>query len=77
VRGRGLQRQLDAQTEIANRLHAAFPDELDEVEAAALVGAFVGAIGGALEVLLRGEDDPDVVRERLQRATAVALRPWT
>jgi hypothetical protein len=28
-------------------------------------------------VLLRDEDDPDVVRERLQRATAVALRPWT
>jgi AcrR family transcriptional regulator len=77
VRGRGLQRQLDAQTQIAGRLHAAFPDELDEVEAAALVGAFVGAIAGALEVLLRDEDDPDVVRERLQRATAVALRPWT
>jgi AcrR family transcriptional regulator len=77
VRGRGLQRQLDAQTEIAARLHAAFPDELDAVEAAALVGAFVGAVTGALEVLLRDEDDPDVVRERLQRATAVALRPWT
>ena len=77
VRGRGLQRQLDAQTEIAARLHTAFPDELDEVESAALVGAFVGAIGGALEVLLRDEDEPDVVRERLQRATAVALRPWT
>jgi AcrR family transcriptional regulator len=77
VRGRALQRQLDAQTEIAARLHAAFPDELDEVEAAALVGAFVGAIAGALEVLLRDEEDPDVVRERLRRATAVALRPWT
>jgi AcrR family transcriptional regulator len=77
VRGRGLQRQLDAQTEIAARLHAAFLDELDEVESAALVGAFVGAISGALEVLLRDEHDPDVVRKRLQRATAVALRPWT
>jgi hypothetical protein len=77
VRGRGLQRQHDAQAEIAARLHAAFPDELGEVESAALVGAFVGAIAGALEVLLREEDDPDVVRERLQRATAVALRPWT
>ncbi len=77
VRGRGLQRQHDAQAEIAARLHAAFPDELDEVESAALVGAFVGAIAGALEVLLREDDDPDVVRERLQRATAVALRPWT
>jgi AcrR family transcriptional regulator len=77
VRGRGLQRQLDAQTEIADRLHAAFPDELDEVESAALVGAFVGAVGGALEVLLRDEDGPDALRERLRRATAVALRPWT
>lgn len=78
VRGRGLQLQHDAQVEIADRLHAAFPDELDEVEAAALVGAFVGAIGGALEVLLRdGHADQDALRERLQRATAVALRPWT
>ncbi len=77
VRGRGLQLQHDAQVEIADRLHAAFPDELGEVEAAALVGAFVGAIGGALEVLLRdGHGDQDVLRERLQRATAVALRPW-
>jgi len=77
VRGRGLQLQLDGQTAIAARLHAAFPDELDEVEAAALVGAFVGAIAGALQMLLRDEDDPDVVRERLRQATAVALRPWT
>ena len=78
VRGRGLQLQHDAQAEIADRLHAAFPDELDEVEAAALVGAFVGAIGGALEVLLRdGHADQDLLRDRLQRATAVALRPWT
>jgi AcrR family transcriptional regulator len=77
VRGRGLQRQLDAQNEIAARMHAAFPDELDEVEAAAMVGAFVGAVGGALDVLLRdGHADPDALRERLQRATAVALRPW-
>jgi AcrR family transcriptional regulator len=78
VRGRGLQLQHDAQAEIADRLHAAFSDELGEVEAAALVGAFVGAVGGALEVLLRdGHAHPDVLRERLRRATAVALRPWT
>lgn len=77
VRGRALQLQLDGQNEIAARLHAAFADELDQVEAAALVGAFVGAIAGALEVLLRDDDDPAVLRERLQRATAVALRPWT
>jgi AcrR family transcriptional regulator len=78
VRGRGLQLQYDAQAEIAKRLHAAFPDELDAVDSAALVGAFVGAVGGALDVLLRNGPDVDsyAVRERLKRATAVALGSW-
>lgn len=80
VRRRALQLQLDAEREIADRLHAAFPDDLDEVDAAALVGAFVGAVAGALRVLLA---DPDVaaagqarIAARLREATDVALRPW-
>jgi AcrR family transcriptional regulator len=78
LRGRALQLQHDGQAEIAQRLHAAFPDELDEVESAALVGAFVGAIAAALQVLLRDRDpDPDLVQQRLRQATAIALRPWT
>jgi AcrR family transcriptional regulator len=78
LRGRALQLQHDGQAEIAQRLHAAFPDELDEVESAALVGAFVGAITAALQVLLRDRDpDPDLVQQRLRQATAIALRPWT
>jgi AcrR family transcriptional regulator len=77
VRGRALQLQLDAQQEIARHLADAFPDELDRVGAAALVGAFVGAVTGALEALLAEEDiDPGRVRDRLRQATAVALRPW-
>jgi AcrR family transcriptional regulator len=81
VRGRGLQIQLDAQREIARHLRDAYPDELDDVRAAALVGAFVGAVTGALMVLL---DDPAAVaggperlKERLRQATDVALRPWS
>jgi AcrR family transcriptional regulator len=81
VRGRGLQIQVDAQREIARHLRDAYPDELDEVSAAALVGALIGAVSGALEVLL---DDPDAVaggpellKERLRQATDVALRPWS
>jgi AcrR family transcriptional regulator len=78
LRGRALQLQHDGQAEIAQRLHAAFPDEVDEVESAALVGAFVGAIAAALQVLLRDRDpDPDLVRQRLRQATTIALRPWT
>ncbi len=78
VRGRALQMQQDAQREIARHLHAAYPDELDAVGAAALVGAFVGAVAGALDALLGGDDAPDPadVREQLSRAVAVALAPW-
>lgn len=80
VHGRALQIQEDAQREIAARLHAAFPDELDEVGAAALVGAFIGATAGALRVLLDAPDaitgDPAHLRDRLHQAMTVALRPW-
>jgi AcrR family transcriptional regulator len=78
VRGRGLQLQHDGIREIARHLAAAYPDELDEVRAAALVGAFVGAVTGALDVLLAdpsagSEED---LRARMQEATAAALDPW-
>ena len=79
VRGRALQIQLDAQREIAGHLQRAFPSELDQVTAAALVGAFVGAVSGALAVLLDDPDapaDPDSLRRQLRHATDLALRPW-
>jgi AcrR family transcriptional regulator len=77
LQGRALQIQHDGQAEIARALRAAFPNELDDVDAAALVGAFVGAITGAMQVLLRDRDpDPDMVRQRLRQATAIALRAW-
>lgn len=78
VRGRSLQIQLDAQREIARHLAAAYPDRLDEVRAAALTGAFVGAITGALQVLLEGAGraDPTALQEALRHATDVALEPW-
>lgn len=79
VRGRGLQVQLDAQLEIARHLRAAFPDDLDAVQAAAVVGAFVGAVTGALQVLLEEPgalDDPRKMQRRMREATAAALRPW-
>ncbi len=79
VRGRALQMQLDAQREIARHLAAAYPDELDEVRAAALVGAFIGAISAALQVLLdeaEAPDDPATIRTAMRQATDVALAPW-
>ncbi len=79
VRGRGLQLQLDAQHQIARHLAEAFPDQLDEVGAGALTGAFVGAVTGALQVLLGDEDDsidPAAVQQALEVAVGVALTPW-
>jgi AcrR family transcriptional regulator len=80
VRGKSLQVQMDMQQELARRLAAAFPEELDPVTAGALVGAFVGAVTGALQALL-GEgaadrNDPATVQRAVEHATAVALRPW-
>lgn len=79
VRGRALQEQLAAQLEIARHLQAAFPHELDAVQAAAMVGAFVGAVTGALHVLLAEPDalaDPQRLQRRMQEATEMALRPF-
>lgn len=79
VRGHALQLQLRVQREIAGHLHRAFPDELDEVSAAALVGAFTGAVSGALQALLDNPaavDDPEWLRRRLRDATEIALRHW-
>jgi AcrR family transcriptional regulator len=79
VRGRGLQLQADAQREIGRHLAAAFPDELDEVAATALAGALTGAVTAALMVIFEDPalaGDAAAVREAMQRATAVALRPW-
>lgn len=77
VQGRALRLQLEAQREIAGHLRAAYPDDLDEVSAAALIGAFVGAVSGALQVLLAEPDtDQRELGARLRHATDVALLPW-
>ncbi|MFC6012244.1 TetR/AcrR family transcriptional regulator [Nocardia lasii] len=80
VSGRAAHAQLLAQREIAGQLHLAFPDELDEVGAAALVGAVIGAVSGALSVLFRdhrhGVDDGEGLHRRIHETTARVLRPW-
>jgi hypothetical protein len=65
--------------EISGHLQRAFPDDLDQVGAAALVGAFIGAVSAALQVLLDDPAalaDPDSLRRQLRQATDIALRPW-
>ncbi len=78
VRGRALQEQLRAQREIAKHLADAFPDQIDPIRAAALTGAFVGAVAGALQALLDDADgtDPVALQTAMRTATEVALAPW-
>lgn len=76
VAGRAYAAQWVAQREIGAALVEAFPDELDEAAAAALTGAFMGAVAAALDVLMVERDTPlaaDEVRAALGPAVARAL----
>ncbi|MQY27942.1 hypothetical protein NRB56_35250 [Nocardia sp. RB56] len=79
VSGRAAHAQLAAQQEIARQLRAAFPEELDDVSAAALVGAVVGAVSGALTVLFAGRqgiDDGEPLHLKIRETTSRVLAPW-
>ncbi|TCJ95475.1 TetR/AcrR family transcriptional regulator [Nocardia alba] len=80
VSGRAAHAQLLAQREIAHQLHIAFPHELDEVGAAALVGAVVGAVSGALTVLFQqpqhSADDGERLHREIHETTSRILQPW-
>ncbi|HEX4213357.1 MAG TPA: TetR/AcrR family transcriptional regulator [Candidatus Dormibacteraeota bacterium] len=76
VAGRAYAAQFAAQRDIAAALVEAYPGELDGPSAAALTGAFVGAIAAALDVLLVAVDvppPPDAVRGALIEAVESAL----
>ncbi|WP_308646186.1 TetR/AcrR family transcriptional regulator [Nocardia farcinica] len=79
VSGRVAHAQLVTQREIGRHLHAAFPDEFDEVGAAALVGAVVGAVSGALTVLFQqphAAEDGERLQRRIHETTTRVLQPW-
>lgn len=76
VAGRAYTAQYAARREIAAARREAYPDELDEPSAAALVRALTGMLAGALDVLLARGDTPlgpEVVRSALLDAVARAL----
>ncbi|WP_406731374.1 hypothetical protein [Streptomyces sp. NBC_01794] len=80
---RALLIQQAAQRDIARHLRAAFPDELDEVGAGALVGAMTGAVSGALYAPWKTPKQPrhwpvhpQPLRARIRSAAQAALQPW-
>ena len=76
IQARALRLQLDAQRRIADALTEAFPD-LDPVEAAALVGAFIGAAAAAFQSLAEADHDPEQRYRRVRAAVRDVLVPRT
>ncbi|MGS2643687.1 TetR family transcriptional regulator [Streptosporangium sp. LJ11] len=73
LRARLLQGYVTAQTELARALHQAYPDELDPIAAAALVGAMVGAVSAATLASLRRGDSPEGVRNAMRQAVDLVV----
>jgi AcrR family transcriptional regulator len=72
VAGRGALLQAEAQQTIGRALREAFPEQLDEVSSAAMVGAFIGAVAGATEAIQLTM--PSAAPPAKQRALRDALR---
>ncbi|MGK5675654.1 TetR/AcrR family transcriptional regulator [Micromonospora sp. URMC 106] len=73
VQARVLHTIFTAQTRIAEALHRAYPQALDEVTAAAVVGALMGAISAAAVTSLQHAEPPERTRAAMQHAAEIAL----
>lgn len=73
LQGAALRTFQGAQRRLADELHKAYPSQLDEVSAAAVIGTLVGAIqAGVIASLDRGDTD-DAVWQALQRSADIAM----
>ncbi|AXB48970.1 TetR family transcriptional regulator [Amycolatopsis albispora] len=73
LQARELHLLFDTQRRLAHALHRACPAEVDLVEAAAMVGALVGAIKMAIAASRGRGDDPGATEEAVRRAADLAL----
>jgi AcrR family transcriptional regulator len=74
VRARALHHVLATQAHLADALHRAYPDELDPVSAAAVVGALLGAILAAIQASLRLSYPAEQMRAAVRHATSMAIQ---
>ncbi|MEU6718396.1 TetR family transcriptional regulator [Nonomuraea sp. NPDC046802] len=75
VQSRLVHRMLRTQGELIEALHRAAPEVVSRAEAAALVGAVLGALNATAILSIEQGDGPDDVRAALRRAIDLALRP--
>ncbi|WP_283136242.1 TetR/AcrR family transcriptional regulator [Rhizohabitans arisaemae] len=74
LRARLAQQYATIQSEMADALHKAFPDELHPVGAATLMGALVGAVSAASVAAIHRGDPPEDVREAMRLGADLVLR---
>jgi AcrR family transcriptional regulator len=75
VQARLVQRMLRTQGELIDALHRAAPESVSRIEAAAMVGAVLGALNATAITSIEQGDDPDQVHRALRDAVTIALRP--
>ncbi|MBF8187282.1 TetR family transcriptional regulator [Nonomuraea sp. K274] len=73
LQARGLQLLFDSQLAIARALHEAFPGRLSQVDAAAAVGALLGAVKLAVIADIQNERSLEQVWVTVRRAADLAL----
>ncbi|WP_165912798.1 TetR/AcrR family transcriptional regulator [Tamaricihabitans halophyticus] len=73
LRATALRRMFDIQAEWAQALAEAFPDELDELDAHAVIGALVGAVVSAALANIRRGAEASSMPEVIARAAGRAL----
>ncbi|WP_433432872.1 TetR/AcrR family transcriptional regulator [Nonomuraea sp. CA-141351] len=75
VQARLVHQMLRTQGELVEALHRAAPELISRTDAAALVGAVLGALNATAILSMEQGDGPDQVRAALRRAIDLALRP--
>ncbi|GAA3311881.1 TetR/AcrR family transcriptional regulator [Nonomuraea dietziae] len=73
LQARMLRRLAEAQALIADALRRAYPEALDPIAAAAVVGSVVGAVTAAAAVSVSREDPPERVVAAMRRAAGLAV----
>jgi AcrR family transcriptional regulator len=74
LQARALHVLVDGQRKLAEALHRAYPEEIDFVEASAIVGALVGAPTITVMALLSRGDPPDQVWAAARQALNIAVQ---
>ncbi|MEU6715516.1 TetR family transcriptional regulator [Nonomuraea sp. NPDC046802] len=73
LQARALRLVQEAQRQLAEALHAAYPDQVDRLTAAAMVGAMMGAAQSARQVSLERNELPDQVIAATRHGIEVAM----